>query len=143
VCAFVALCTQHAMCIHHVTMASPARHYFSTLSHKRHDFRKKKVLNLKSVFRISLQLLSKTFFILRIIERDIIKNAYLSSRKVPFILIDDGRNYQLKYFLVIFVNKWIYRVIRNDCRGFNNLSYTIHLRYEYTRIVQEVSGLEL
>jgi len=22
----------------------------------------------------------------------------------------------------------IYRVIRNDCRGFNNLSYTIHLR---------------
>ena len=24
-----------------------------------------------------------------------------------------------------------YRVIRNDCRGFNNLSYTIHLRYQY------------
>jgi len=24
-----------------------------------------------------------------------------------------------------------YRVIRNDCRGFNNLSYTIHLRREY------------
>jgi len=23
---------------------------------------------------------------------------------------------------------WFYRVIRNDCRGFNNLSYTIHLR---------------
>ena len=22
----------------------------------------------------------------------------------------------------------IYRVIRNDCRGFNNLSYTIHFR---------------
>ena len=25
----------------------------------------------------------------------------------------------------------IYRVIQNDCRGFNNLSYTIHLRHEY------------
>ena len=25
----------------------------------------------------------------------------------------------------------IHRVIRNDCRGFNNLSYTIHLRQEY------------
>jgi len=25
----------------------------------------------------------------------------------------------------------LYRVIRNECRGFNNLSYTIHLRYEY------------
>ena len=26
---------------------------------------------------------------------------------------------------------WYYRVIRNDCRGFNNLSHTIHLRWEY------------
>ena len=26
---------------------------------------------------------------------------------------------------------WFYRVIRNDCRGFNNLSHTIHLRQEY------------
>ena len=25
----------------------------------------------------------------------------------------------------------IYRVIRNDCRGFNNLSYIIHLRQQY------------
>ena len=24
-----------------------------------------------------------------------------------------------------------YRVIRNDCQGFNNLSYTIHLRLQY------------
>jgi len=24
-----------------------------------------------------------------------------------------------------------YRVIKNDCRGFNNLSYKIHLRQEY------------
>ena len=24
-----------------------------------------------------------------------------------------------------------YRVIQNDCRGFNNLSYTIHLKWEY------------
>ena len=22
----------------------------------------------------------------------------------------------------------VYRVIRNDCRGFNNLSFTVHLR---------------
>ena len=28
-------------------------------------------------------------------------------------------------------NATIYRVIRNDCRGFNNLSYTVHLRKEY------------
>jgi len=28
-------------------------------------------------------------------------------------------------------NTGIYRVIQNDCRGFNNLSYTIHLREKY------------
>jgi len=30
----------------------------------------------------------------------------------------------------MYVRALIYRVIRNDCRGFNNLSYTIHLRQE-------------
>jgi hypothetical protein len=25
----------------------------------------------------------------------------------------------------------LYRVIKNDCRDFNNLPYTIHLRWEY------------
>jgi len=29
------------------------------------------------------------------------------------------------------VLKHTYRVIQNDCQGFNNLSYTIHLRKEY------------
>jgi len=34
----------------------------------------------------------------------------------------------------------IYRVIKNVCRGFNNLSYIIHLRYEYvvTPMDQEI-----
>jgi len=33
-----------------------------------------------------------------------------------------------------------YRVIQNDCRGFNNLSYTIHVRQEYVvaRMDQEI-----
>jgi len=26
------------------------------------------------------------------------------------------------------INQFIYRVIENDCLGFNNLSHTIHLR---------------
>jgi len=37
--------------------------------------------------------------------------------------------------LLIFINflhtafsQYMYRVIQNDCQGFNNLSYTIHLR---------------
>jgi len=29
------------------------------------------------------------------------------------------------------LNGWLYRVIQNDCQGFNNMSQTIHLRQEY------------
>ena len=32
------------------------------------------------------------------------------------------------YSSTTLVFKNIYRVIRNDCRSFNNLSYTVHLR---------------
>ena len=65
----------------------PALQYFSTLSHKRHDFRKKKLLNIKSVFRGSPQLLYEIFFILRRIQRDMIENVYWFSCKVPFIFV--------------------------------------------------------
>jgi hypothetical protein len=44
VCVFVALSIQHAMRMRHI--AYPALLHFSTLSHKRHDYRKK-LLNIK------------------------------------------------------------------------------------------------
>jgi len=47
----------------------------------------KKSLNIKCVFRIFLKLLSETFFILRRTERDMIKNIYRSSCKVPVIVV--------------------------------------------------------
>ena len=46
-----------------------------------------KFLNTKCVFWFSVQLLSETFLILRRTERDIIKNVYRSSCKVPAILV--------------------------------------------------------
>ena len=50
--------------------------YFSTLSHKRHDFRgKKELLKIECVFWFSLQILSETHPILKIIERDILINV--------------------------------------------------------------------
>jgi hypothetical protein len=64
-----------------------ALQYFSTMSHKRHGILGKKLLNIKSVFRFSLEVLSATFLILRRTEQDIIKNAYCSQRKVPVILV--------------------------------------------------------
>jgi hypothetical protein len=42
------------------------------------------LLKINCVFRVYLQLLFETFFILRRIERDMIKNMYWSSCKVPF-----------------------------------------------------------
>ena len=60
--------------------------YFSTLSHKLHDFREK-VLNIKYVFWFSLQLLSETFLILGRTERDMFKNLYSLSCKVLAVLI--------------------------------------------------------
>ena len=56
--------------------------YFSTLSHKRCDFRKK-VTEHKIVVWFSVQLLSKTFLIRRIIQRDIVINVKRLHVKYP------------------------------------------------------------
>jgi hypothetical protein len=53
-------------------VACPALLYFSTLSNEGKIFGKKS-LNIKCVFRFSLQLVSEAFLILRRIERDMIK----------------------------------------------------------------------
>jgi hypothetical protein len=66
-------------------VACSALQYFSTFSHKRRDFRKK-FLNTKRVFRVSLQFY-ETFFILGRNERDVINKVYWSLCKVPFILV--------------------------------------------------------
>jgi len=48
---------------------------------------KKKVSNTKSELLFSLRLLYETFLILRRNERDMTKNVYWSTRKVPFITV--------------------------------------------------------
>ena len=63
-------------------MASPALLYFSTSSHKRHDFRNN-FTERKMFVLISLQHLSETFFILRGNERDMMKNLFLSDLIKP------------------------------------------------------------
>ena len=72
---------------HIVICVLPAPQYVSTLSHTWHFFRKKNTIEHKICVMISLQLLSETFFILRITERDMIKNVYWFSCKVRVILI--------------------------------------------------------
>jgi hypothetical protein len=59
--------------------------FSSTLFHKWHGFRGK-LLNIKVVFRFYLQHSSETFPILRRTERDMVKNVYWSSCKVPLFV---------------------------------------------------------
>jgi hypothetical protein len=61
--------------------------YFSTLSHKWHDFRGGKIIEHKMCVFIFSTTLSEIFLILRRIQRDIIIDVRRSSRKVTVILV--------------------------------------------------------
>jgi hypothetical protein len=93
-CASVALSIQHAMRMRHIVICGLPRS--TTFFHISQMARyRKKLLNVKYVFRVSLQRLSKTVFILRRNERDITENAYWTSHKGKMCIIaqkrpDDG-----------------------------------------------------
>jgi len=58
------------------SVACPALQYFSTVSRKRHDFRKKKYIIHKTCFRFSLQFSSEIFL-----------GAFAKLRKATIILV--------------------------------------------------------
>ena len=71
VCVCVALVIQHAPRMRHVSsVACPALKYFFILSHKRHDFRKKKLFTQNVCFDFLCNLFSEAFHILRRTERN-------------------------------------------------------------------------
>jgi hypothetical protein len=86
-CVSVALVIKHAKrmsCIILSSVASLALLYFSTLSHKQHDCRKKVTEYKICVF--SLELLSEKFLILRKFQRDIVINIQMSYCRIPLPL---------------------------------------------------------
>jgi hypothetical protein len=87
----VALAIQHAMRMRHAILSSvacPVLPYFSKLSHKGHDIRKKKSLCIKCVSWFSVKLPSEIFLILTRIQRGTIINVHRSSCKLPVFLSD-------------------------------------------------------
>ena len=69
------------------SVACPAQQYFSTLSHKRHDFLEKKAIKHEMCVLISSTTLSEIFLILRRIQRDIVINVRRFSCKAHAILV--------------------------------------------------------
>ena len=73
-------------------MRMPGRTFFHSVS-LGHDFRRKKILlNIECVFRVSLQLLSEIFVILRRLERDMMENVYCLHVKYRLFLFDLNKN---------------------------------------------------
>ena len=87
-CVFVALGMQYPMRMRHVISGMPGSQNFSTLPHKRHELKKKKLLNIKCVIWFSPQLLFETFLIQRRTGRDIIK-MYTSLRVKCLLFLSD------------------------------------------------------
>jgi hypothetical protein len=87
VCISVALVIQHAMRKRHIAICglSGCTKFFSTLSHKRYDFREK-VTEHKMCVLIFFTTLSETFLILRRIQRDSIINISRSSYKASSVV---------------------------------------------------------
>jgi hypothetical protein len=88
-CVSVAVFIQHVKRMRRIILSSVAclaLQYFSTLSHKRHDFRKR-LLNIKCFFWLCLQLLSETYLILRRLQRDTIINVRRSACKISDCLL--------------------------------------------------------
>jgi len=79
-CVSVALVIRHAKRMPRFTLSSltcPAIPHFSTLSHKRHDFRPPKNIGRRIMFWFSL--LSENFPFLRRTQRDVIRSVLLRS----------------------------------------------------------------
>ena len=86
ICARVGLLIQYATRRRHIAESFLAAPYFSTLSHKRNDFRKN-VTEHKICVLIFSTTSFETFLILRRNQTDIVIKVKTSPRKVPVIFV--------------------------------------------------------
>ena len=125
----VVLVIQHAKRMRRVILpyvSCPAIPYFPTLSHKLHDFRKKKksYSTRSAGFWFSLQLLSETFLITRRIERDIV-NVRSPSGNVPVIEFNNCPTRCDLFSLLYFCRQlYMFRVLTPIIRSSYTCSYS-------------------
>jgi len=88
VCLWPQSSSMQSACVNLLSVVRPAPQYFSTLSHKWHNFFLGGGVNWTlNVLRFSLQQrFSDVFLILRTIKRELINNVHWSSHKVSVIL---------------------------------------------------------
>ena len=74
-------------------VSCPPLEHVSTLSHKRHDFWEKKIIEYEMCvfFKFSLQVLSETFLLSRRTERDVAKHLCWSPCEVTVMLVSFQR----------------------------------------------------
>jgi hypothetical protein len=91
--------------------------YFSTLSLNRNDFTKKHFLVTKCVFWVSVQTFSETFFIIRKVEREWIKDILEFSCQTAIFIVRFTRKLS---FLVRCSNIFKYQVSWNSVHSYKN-----------------------
>jgi hypothetical protein len=92
------------------SVACPALQYFSTLSHKRHDFRNKVINHDMCVSSLSV-VLCQLFLILRGTERDII-NMYIGLHVQYLLFLSD--NNETGIFWIDFRKLLRYQILRES-----------------------------
>ena len=86
---FVAFVTQHAKSMRRIifsSVACPAIPYFSALSHKRYNFRKKKKIEYQTCVLLFSTTFPEKFLILRRFQTDFIINIHSTARNVMLFL---------------------------------------------------------
>jgi len=96
---------------YYISSATCTATHFSKFSHKRHDFREKTLLNIRCVFRFSLQMLSHTFLTLRGIPRDYHHNMYIVDILIRYRL---NLNFRDRFFEKILKCKVSWKSVQRE-----------------------------